>query len=704
LNNKTISIFEHCTKFFAYFILVVIAVLLITALFTNPTDGEANVGSFDVTMFNEDWTMEINGETSQIDLPFGTDAEEGTIIILRNFLPDNIEGKYSLCTRTTVADMSVYINDELREEYCTDENNGRNYYLQSAYIVTELTSEDAGAEVEIWITVKSTVTLNTVFIASGNGVWFQILKENILLNITSIIVLVLGVILLILYFAGRKRLSGYKQILYLGFVMLDMSAWMLSESRLRQIFFSNPSLTDSFSYLTIELLGALVLFYFDEVQHRKYHKFYVTFATLLTGQLFINILLDRTGVVYMYRTLFLSHIWTVISIILCITTTIIDIIKKRVHEYLSTAIGMLIFLLFSVEELIAFYTTTSKAFGFYVCLGLIGLLLSTFIQLLYDENKRHLIIQQEQERSIISTIETITSAIDAKDEYTGGHSQRVGAYAQILAREMAKEYDFTEDDIQRIHYIGLVHDIGKIGVADPILNKPGKLTEEEFNLMKEHTNIGYELMTALGDNVKGLLDGIRYHHERYDGSGYPKGLMGKEIPLEARILCLADCYDAMTSNRVYRKRLTDEDVIKEINRCAGSQFDPNIAKIFTHLLEHGEIVATTVEGMETDNEGKVYLSSILEYRLSKDLSNGISITNPTFIRMLCYLIKIAEKNNRRAFVSFVSLKDNKPDIIHKKNQDISVTYTEDTVIYALFDWTEEQEATLPDIIKSGKLK
>jgi len=128
-----------------------------------------------------------------------------------------------------------------------------------------------------------------------------------------------------------------------------------------------------------------------------------------------------------------------------------------------------------------------------------------------------------------------------------------------------------------------MHDIGKIGIPDQILNKAGRLTEEEYSIMKSHTTIGADIFSRL-NMVEGLQDGIRHHHERYDGTGYPDGLSGEEISLFARILCIADCYDAMTSNRVYRKRLSDETVLEELRKNAGTQFDPELVEAFIALL------------------------------------------------------------------------------------------------------------------------
>ena len=173
------------------------------------------------------------------------------------------------------------------------------------------------------------------------------------------------------------------------------------------------------------------------------------------------------------------------------------------------------------------------------------------------------------------TIKAISSALDAKDKYTHGHSYRVTLYSLILADKLKYSNKFIED----LETAGLLHDVGKIGIPQSILCKPGKLTDEEYASMKTHPSQGEEMI----NDVKQLCvisDWIKAHHERWDGKGYPSGLKGEEIPLASRIIALADTYDAMTSTRSYRKALSHEEAIAEIERCSGTQFDPNLAKAF----------------------------------------------------------------------------------------------------------------------------
>ena len=217
--------------------------------------------------------------------------------------------------------------------------------------------------------------------------------------------------------------------------------------------------------------------------------------------------------------------------------------------------------------------------GFIVWLVVLAAVIITSIQI----NKYKL--RHERDNEIINeSIETFTGFIDAKDSYTNGHSKRVAIYTKLIAKEMGYE----GEELDKIYYIALLHDCGKIGVPDNILGKPGKLTDEEFEKIKSHTVRGGEILS----NFKSLEDadeGALYHHERYDGKGYPKGLKGEEIPLIARIICVADSFDAMNSNRVYRDRLSDDYIISELENNKGTQFDPKIADIMLNLIKEGKV-------------------------------------------------------------------------------------------------------------------
>ena len=177
------------------------------------------------------------------------------------------------------------------------------------------------------------------------------------------------------------------------------------------------------------------------------------------------------------------------------------------------------------------------------------------------------------------TAEALADAIDAKDRYTHGHSTRVAA----LSRQIAREAGFSEKDCDQVYFAALLHDVGKIGVRDEIINKVGKLTPEEFEEMKIHPILGDQILANIKQSPA-LRVGAHYHHERYDGTGYPEGLKGEEIPEIARIIAVADAYDAMSSDRSYRGQLSPQKTREELVAGMGKQFDPKFAEILLRIL------------------------------------------------------------------------------------------------------------------------
>ncbi len=203
----------------------------------------------------------------------------------------------------------------------------------------------------------------------------------------------------------------------------------------------------------------------------------------------------------------------------------------------------------------------------------------------YEKQKKELdtanaVLSETNEKITFHAMYTLAKTIDAKDRYTNGHSMRVAKYSGMLARKKG----LSEAEVEKITNMAMLHDIGKIGVSDAIINKTSKLTEDEYDIVKRHPVIGYEILSEMPE-MRGIGLGARWHHERYDGTGYPDGLRGLGIPLAARIICVADAYDAMTSNRSYRKFMQQDAVKRELEKGKETQFDPEIAGYMLEIME-----------------------------------------------------------------------------------------------------------------------
>lgn len=187
----------------------------------------------------------------------------------------------------------------------------------------------------------------------------------------------------------------------------------------------------------------------------------------------------------------------------------------------------------------------------------------------------------EMRNLYLSTIQALNKTVEAKDPYTSGHANRVEKFAV----ELAEAYHLPFESVQNIKTASILHDIGKIGINDSILNKATRLSQEEFHEIMRHPSIGADIISKV-DFLKDITTIVKHHHERFDGKGYPDGLHGDEIPIEAAILTIADSYDAMTSDRPYRKALTQEEAFEELKKNAGTQFHPQLVETFISLMNH----------------------------------------------------------------------------------------------------------------------
>ncbi|MGN0678608.1 MAG: HD-GYP domain-containing protein, partial [Oscillospiraceae bacterium] len=233
--------------------------------------------------------------------------------------------------------------------------------------------------------------------------------------------------------------------------------------------------------------------------------------------------------------------------------------------------------------LILYFDRTVVFDGSILCIGTVFLLIMAIISTIKDYislDRTIKNIKQKNENLTYQIMETLVHTIEAKDRYTKGHSTRVAEYSKLLARKMG----MTEEEQMSIYFMATLHDIGKISINDGIINKPGKLTDEEYSVIKKHSEIGYNILKNMSE-IKDIEYGARWHHERYDGKGYPDGLSKDEIPVFARIIAVADMYDAMTSNRSYREVLPQDKVRAEVERVSGTQLDPVIAGYMLELID-----------------------------------------------------------------------------------------------------------------------
>lgn len=274
--------------------------------------------------------------------------------------------------------------------------------------------------------------------------------------------------------------------------------------------------------------------------------------------------------------------------------------------------------------------------------------------LLAAEDARYL---EKVEEMSVQMVETLANAIDAKDRYTKGHSFRVAEYSAVIAKELG----WSKKQIETIRYEALLHDIGKIGIPDSVLNKDGKLTDVEFNVIRSHSTIGADILRAV-TTLPGAQYVAKYHHERFDGKGYPSGIAGTEIPVNARIVCLADAYDAMSSERIYRAAFSKEKIRKELVDGRGTQFDPEFLDLFLKLFDEDRLqIRSQAESSgkkprELPEELVLDLKSYMsEVAKQGDYHGAMTVEYRDFAKIYSYLKKLGERYDHSLEVVMVVL-------------------------------------------------
>lgn len=293
-------------------------------------------------------------------------------------------------------------------------------------------------------------------------------------------------------------------------------------------------------------------------------------SSILTNYLLNKFAIENTAIADLLKFLFIPLIFLLTNTL--IISTLFSILTNDSFFKIFKSNFLFGFLnIFSMAPLGYFLTylySTSNVIG--VIVVMIIIIFTRYTFMLYIETKS----------KYIETIEVLMHALESRDKYTEGHSRNVARIAEMIARELK----FSESKIEELKLAAYLHDVGKIGISDAILNKPGKLTEEEYAKIKQHPEIGYQIVKDIKDLGR-IPEIIRYHHERYDGNGYPEGKKGDEIGIDVYILQLADSIDAMMTDRVYRKALSPEEIMKELMKNNGTQFHPKVVEAYLRASE-----------------------------------------------------------------------------------------------------------------------
>ena len=550
------------------------------------------------------WEKE-NGSREKIAVPGRYDVAARETMTISTVLPDDFD-KTALAIRGSLQDVTFYVGDELREVYDTSDTRLFGKNSASRYVFCPTSAADAGKEVRILLRTNTTQyagVVNTVYWGDKVDIWQYLFRCHASETIIAAFILFAGVVTILFSIALGVAYKTKFDMEYLGWCMIMGAIWMLGESKLRQLFLPNASTMAALCFVMILFCPVPILFYADTILRGKYHRLYQIIVYISTGNLFVCSFLHMFGILDYIQTLPLGQLMLVATLAVVLITTIRALRHSTDKTDRLVLAGLIVvFITVAIETASTYYMVTISG----IFLG-IGLLILLFINILrtiaqirnleLERRQKEMHRRREQmEKLSLQVLRTLSTTIETKDEYTRGHSHRVGEYAALIARELG----WSQEEIINLKNTADLHDIGKIGVPDTILNKPTKLTENEYIIIKDHTVIGAEILKNI-TLIPHAAEVARSHHERYDGTGYPDGLKGEDIPLYARVIAVADSYDAMSSRRIYRSALSRQEICEEIRSNQGKQFDPVIAEVFLRLLTEDRLQVQEADSTTPEN-------------------------------------------------------------------------------------------------------
>lgn len=578
-----------------------------------------------------------DGTKEEITVPGRYELPAKETMVITTQLPSDF-AESSLAIRSSLQNVRFYIDGALRSEYDTSDTRIFGKNSASRYVFCSTSAEDAGKELRIELTTNTkqySGVVNPVYCGDKTEIWEYIFTQYGAATIIAFFFLFAGCITVIFSIALGVVYKTKFDMEYLGWCMVMGSTWMLGESNFRQLLVSNASALASLCFVMIMLCPLPILFYADSIQHGRHQKLYRHIERIALLNLFICSFLHFWGIADYIETLPLGQIILISTFLIIFTTFAVDMRKGKCKEDRLVVFGLLVAMLSVLIEAVSVYFVVSVS-GIFIGIGMLILLFVNIIRTMQHVHTIELQRQTEEmerrreqvEQMSLQIMQTLATTIESKDDYIRGHSYRVAEYSALIARELG----WSEKEIFHLKHAAYLHDIGKVGIPDAILNKPTKLTEEEYNIIKSHTVIGSKILKNV-TIIDHAVEVARSHHERYDGLGYPDGRKGEEIPLHARIVALADSYDAMNSRRIYRNALPAQTIYEEIKRNRGKQFDPKLTDIFLTLLDEKRVViqtdlyhADTSKGLpHAETEIEKFISDVMNTIKSQEESENFDL-------------------------------------------------------------------------------
>ena len=540
--------------------------------------------STDSSMFwdsNEGWIDE-DGQT--VDL---YDLAPGRHSVILDISELNTDGK-AICLKTVDTNFKVYASNGLIYDYdpVIPRHLGISYGMQYHTIAIP----DGSSFIRLYLEpvfANTPAGIGEIAISDEGQYMTNVFKRNLLSFEQGAVTILIGILFVIAGVTGQivMKSTGIDFVSF-GITCVMVGFIGLNDTLLLQILTGRPDLIRVTEYMCLVFIPFPALAFCSSTTGESHSKLLFSMFVVCLLNFILQVGLTVSRLSDYYYLVYISQFIILVSLLIAVV-----IISKAIRQgqikktlFWSVVWGLSACLLGAVIDMLRYYffksygSLTFTRFGVLVFTALMGIYLYTdHIDSLKKKQQESIILASE-------VSEAFAKVIDMKDKYTNGHSERVAKYTAMIAKEMG----YDAETVEKYHRIGLLHDVGKVGIPKAVLNKPGKLTDEEYDVIKSHTLKGYEVLKDISV-VPELAVGALAHHERHDGNGYPNGLSGDDIPPVARIIAVADAFDAMYSDRQYRKRLDFEEAISRIREASGSQLNPEVVDAFFRLVDKGEI-------------------------------------------------------------------------------------------------------------------
>ena len=532
---------------------------------------------------NEGWIDE-DGQT--VDL---YNLAQGSHSVTLDISGLNPAGK-AICFKTIDTCFKVYASDELIYDY----NPVLPKYLGISYGMQYHTISIPGGSTSLKLILEPVFSntpagIGDITISDEGQYMTNVFKRNLFSFGQGAATILIGILFVIAGVTGQivMKSTGIDFISF-GITCVMIGFIGFNDTLLLQILTGRPELIRVTEYMCLVFIPFPALSFFSSTTGKSHSKLLSGMFVVCLLDFFLQVGLTIKGLSDYYYLVYISQFIILVGFLIAVVIVCIAIRQGKIKKTLfwSVVWGLSACLFGTVIDMLRYYFFKSYGSLTFTRIGVLAFTAFMGIYLYKDHIDS---LKQKQKESTVLASEVsaaFAKVIDMKDKYTNGHSERVATYTAMIAKEMG----YDAETVEKYYRIGLLHDVGKVGIPKAVLNKPGKLTDEEYDVIKSHTLKGYEVLKDISV-IPELAVGALAHHERHDGTGYPNGLAGDEIPPVARIIAVADTFDAMYSDRQYRKQMDFEKALSRIREASGTQLNPEVVAAFFRLVDRGDIKA-----------------------------------------------------------------------------------------------------------------